>query len=299
MTHKLLVATYEADWAQFKLCCHCLVKNWQGNRFLTVVWGKPHPDTLEPITIEYVKSCLAEIFDQSWQVEVIDGKIPNLAGYYEQQVNKIRFSIDPRFQDTIVFDSKDFLLKPTGITFFKPDDQYRVAYFNNGNSFRDQYSMATVIVDTVPENVPTPFNTTPWIWSVDQLQKFWSHMQTKFGPCQEWKQFPGATEWINFFIFNFCDKNSTMPMTDAKYEFVNFCGIWQTLSIEQIEQQITEFAKWETMRIWKHTRKDSTESKVRMTEKVLGTYAIAQSVIDNWRDHHLADIGQTDYAKEF
>jgi hypothetical protein len=297
---KIFIASYSADLPQLELCCHCLSKNWLGNKFLTVSWGQPNLSYQNNNhNIEYVKNLLSNIFDDTWQVEIVDGAIPGLPGYYEQQVNKIRFSIDPRFQDTIVFDSKDFLLKPTGIEFFKPDDQYRVAYFKNGNSFKDQYSLATVIVDKIPENVPTPFNTTPWIWSSEQLQKFWGYMQKKFGPYQEWEQFPGATEWIDFFIFNFCDKNSTMPMTDAEYEFVNFCGIWQTLSIEQIEQQIVEFANWETMRIWKHTRKDSTELKVRMTEKVLGTYGIAQSVIDKWRNHHLAEIGHTDYAKEF
>jgi hypothetical protein len=297
--HKLFIATYSGDLAQFELCCHCLNKNWLGNQAITISWGQPNPLHTETSDIGSFTNLVKDIFDSSWQVEVVDGAMHGMAGYCEQQVNKVRFSIDPRFQDTIVFDCKDFLLKPTDIDFFKPGDRYRVAYFKNGNTFRQQYVPALDILDHVPDGVPTPFNTTPWIWATAELEKFWTHMQARFGPYQTWKTFPGATEWSNFYIFNYCDAESVMPMTDDEYEFVNFCGIWQTLSLEEIQQQASLFDCWDSMRIWKHTRKDSTPQKVEITEQVLKKYGIEQSVIDRWKTQHLAEISTADYSREF
>lgn len=296
---KLLIATYNGDLPQLELCCHCLKKNWLGNRFLTISWGKPNPTDRRSKTVDQVRDLVTNILGTTWDVEIVDGVIPGMPGYYEQQVNKIRFSIDPRFTDAIVFDSKDFLLKPTGIDFFKPDGLYRVAYFKNGQTFSEQYQQALEILDQSPEHMPTPFNTTPWIWSVSQLEKFWSYMQNKFGDHRSWKTFPGATEWINFFIFNYCDKDSSMPMTDDEYEFVNFCGVWQALDLDDIQRQIDEFVKWDSMRIWKHTRKDSTIDKINLTEKVLLKYGIEKSVIEHWRNSHQYDLGRIDYSSEF
>lgn len=300
MTHKLLVATYSGDLAQFELCCHCINKNWKGNRCITISLGQPNPlyqgEVFDTISIKEVAT---GIFDRDWQIEVVDGAIHGMSGYCEQQVNKVRFSIDPRFQDTIVFDCKDFLLKPTDIDFFKPDGRYRVAYFKNENTFKEQYVSALAMFDHIPDDVPTPFNTTPWVWSSSEVEKFWSYMQSRFGLYQSWRTFPGATEWSNFYIFNYCDSESVMPMTSAEYEFVNFCGIWQTLSLEDIQQQACEFDRWDSMRIWKHTRKDSTPQKVEITEQVLKKYGIEQSVIDRWKKQHLVEISISDYSKEF
>jgi hypothetical protein len=294
---KLLIATYSGDLPQLELCCQCLKKNWTGNKFLTVAWGKPNP-AYPDLDIAQVKNLIEHILD-GWIVEIVDGNIPGLPGYYEQQVNKIRFSIDKRFDDTIVFDSKDFLLKPTGIDFFKSDGLYRIAYFKNGPTFASQYQSALEVMDHVPDNLPTPFNTTPWIWSVSQLQKFWQYMQNRFGSYLDWKTFPGATEWIDFYIFNYCDKDSVMPMTDDEYEFVNFCGVWQSLTVDEIKQQAIEFQKWESIRVWKHTRKDSNIDKISLTQQILLDYGIEKSSVEHWRDSHTAQLGQIDYSAEF
>lgn len=285
MTEKLLVVTYNDDLPQFEVMAHCLNRNWQGNPKITVVFGKPNPGSAHlPGDIETAKNIVAQEFDSRWSVEVIDGSINNIIGYQEQQINKIRFSLDT--DDTIVFDSKDFLLKPADLRYFKIDNQYRIGYINNNQTFDDMYPSIKDIV-TVSKDTPTTFITTPWIWPKQQLQKYWDFLQNKFGPYTQWQSIPGGSEWAGFFAYTWNDVKSTMPMTSDEYEFVNFGGVWQSADLAAIQDQITEFGRWPERRIWKHNRKVRSIDTVPYTAQVLSMYGIDQKVIDRWTQQHI------------
>ena len=127
MSHRLLVATYQDDLRQFEMFCHCLNKNWQSDRKLIVALSK-NTDTEQVRLIIYSHL-------PGWEVDIKQTVHPYSNGYTEQQVNKILHSIDLTVDEVIVFDSKDFLLRPCGIDDFKINNQYRVTFYNPGQRY--------------------------------------------------------------------------------------------------------------------------------------------------------------------
>lgn len=292
MTEKLLVATYNDDLPQFELMAHCLNRNWQGNPKITIVFGKPNPGSAHLLdNIESARNIAAREFDDRWDIEIINGAIDRIPGYQEQQINKIRFSLDT--VNTIVFDSKDFLLKPADLSYFKLDEQYRIGYIKNNQTFNDMYPAIKSIVN-VSNNTPATFITTPWIWPNHQLQKYWNYLQNKFGHFTNWQGMPGGSEWAGFFAYTWNDPTSSMPMTSNEYEFVNFGGVWQSADLAAIQVQIDEFGRWPERRIWKHNRKVRSIDVIPYTAQILSMYGIDQTVIDRWARKHAERISLID-----
>lgn len=294
MKEKLLTVVYNDDIPQFEMLCHCLAKNWQGNKHLTVVVGKPNPATVHlPGNIETVRSIVKEKFNHNWAVEVVDGAIGTLHGYQEQQLNKIRFSLNDA-DCTIVLDSKDFLLKPGNLSDFYQDDVYRIGYFHSNRLFLDFYPDVAKVVDNISPNTPTSFFATPWIWEEQQLSKFWTYLQARYGQYTSWTEMPGSSEWAAFFAYTFNDPMSTMKLSSNEYAYVMFGGVWNDQTVQGALEQLSEFWRWPERKFWKHTRKVFDPFLVVVTVAALQQAGIEQAAILKWANAVLARMPNID-----
>lgn len=272
MTHKLLVATYQDDLRQFEMFCHCLNKNWRNDRRLTVAMGK---DT----SIQQVKA----IVDQElpgWHVDIQTTLHRYSDGYTEQQVNKIFYSLDSAVDDVIVFDSKDFLLRPAGIEDFKTNDQYRATFYIPGQRLVELYPEITHIVDQDVSELPSVINLTPWVWRVDQLQRYWDHINQRFGDYQHWTDFPAGTEIYGFYVYAWCDEHSTMQWQVPENVPLLIGGGWTHQSYQGMLDEAQAFDQWPERKIWKHSRKLEDARCLDVTKSVLSKYDIEQEIID-------------------
>lgn len=272
MTHKLLVATYQDDLTQFEMFCHCLNKNWQSNRRLTVVLGKGTP-------IAQVQ----QIVDQelpNWHVDIQSTAFPYSNGYTEQQVNKIIYSIDSAVDDVIVFDSKDFLLRPCGIDDFKFHDQYRATFYIPGQHLIDLYPDIEHIVDHNVSTLPSVINLTPWIWNVTQLTRYWDHINQRFDDYRSWNKFPAGTEIYGFYVYTWCDNQSVMTWQHADQTPLLIGGGWTHQTYQGMLDEANAFDQWPERKIWKHSRKLPDARCLNVTREVLLKYGINKEIID-------------------
>jgi len=122
MTHKLLVVTYPDDLKQFEMFCYCLKKNWQGSKSLIVV-------TQQDTDQQVVQKIIDHMLLDGWNVEINQTACSYKDRYTEQQVNKIFYSVHSAVDDVVVFDSKDFVLRPCDFSTFKSNEKYRVTYY--------------------------------------------------------------------------------------------------------------------------------------------------------------------------
>ena len=272
MTHKLLVATYQDDLQQFEMFCHCLNKNWKGTQRLTVALGSGTP-------VSQVQS----IVDQqlpNWTVDIQSVVYFYSSGYTEQQVNKIFYSLDSEVDDVIVFDSKDFLLRPADIEDFKNNNQYRATFYIPGQRLIDLYPEITHIVDQDVDHLPSVINLTPWIWQVDQLQRYWNHINQRFGDYRQWTEFPAGTEIYGFYVYTWCDDHSTMQWQQPDHIPLMIGGGWTHQTYQGMLAEAHDFDQWPERKIWKHSRKVIDLRCVEVTRCVLLQYGIEQDVID-------------------
>jgi len=272
MSHKLLVATYQDDLKQFEMFCHCLHKNWQGNQRLTVAMGKDTP-------IAQVQ----KIVDQklpNWQVDIQCTAFPYSNGYTEQQVNKIIYSVDSSVQDVIVFDSKDFLLRPCGIEDFKINNQYRATFYIPEQRLIELFPDITHIVDQDVSDLPSVINLTPWIWNVDQLNKYWQYINQRFGDYQVWHEFPAGTEIYGFYVYTWCDNQSVMTWTAPENTPLMIGGGWTHQNYQGMMDEAEAFDRWPERKFWKHSRKLADPGCLDITKAVLFKYGIDQETID-------------------
>ena len=272
MSHKLLVATYQDDLSQFEMFCHCLNKNWQGDRRLTVAMGK---DTSTAQVQQIVDRELPD-----WHVDIQPTAFPYSSGYTEQQVNKIFYSLGSTVDDVIVFDSKDFLLRPTSIDDFKINNQYRTTFNVPGQRLIDLYPNIKHIVDQDVSNLPSVINLTPWIWKVDQLDRYWNYINQRFGHYQSWTEFPAGTEIYGFYVYTWCDKQSTMQWQDSNTIPLLIGGGWTHQSYQGMLDEAKAFDQWPERKIWKHSRKLEDFRCLDVTKSVLLKYGIEQEIID-------------------
>jgi hypothetical protein len=271
MTHKLLVTTYQDDLTQFEMFCHCLNKNWQSNRQLTVALGK-NTNVLE----------VQRIIDQAlsqWTVDIQSTIHSYSSGYTEQQVNKIFHSMDSTVDDVIVFDSKDFLLRSCNIDNFKQNNQYRATFYIPGQRLVELYPDIEHIVDQDVSQLPSVINLTPWIWKVDQLNRYWNYINQRFGNYQSWNEFPAGTEIYGFYVYTWCDKQSTMQWQDPDTPLL-IGGGWTHQTYDGMLAEAQAFDQWTERKIWKHSRKLEDSRCLDVTKSVLLKYGIEQEIID-------------------
>ena len=271
MSHKLLVATYQDDLRQFEMFCHCLNKNWQGDRKLTVALGK---DTSTAQVQQIVDQELSD-----WHVDIQSTAFPYSSGYTEQQVNKIIYSVDSTVEDVVVFDSKDFILRSCGIEDFKINNQYRATFYIPEQRLIELYSDIAHIVDHDVSELPSVINLTPWIWQVDQLNRYWQYINQRFGNYQHWAEFPAGTEIYGFYVYTWCDHQSTMSWITPDNTPLMIGGGWTHQNYQGMLDEAEAFDHWPERKIWKHSRKLVDPRCLDVTVAVLKKYNIDQEII--------------------
>ena len=273
MTHKLLVVTFEDDLAQFEMFCYCLTKNWQGQKNLIVVIGKNTNN-------QTVKDIIDRVFSDKWTVEIKPTAYPTEAGWHEQQINKVFYSVNSDAEDVIVFDSKDFILKPCDLSTFKPNNRYRITYYLPGKLV-DSEPDVRQLVDKNVDHLPNLSNLTPWIWNISHLSKFWKYLNNKFDSYTTWKRFPFTTEWIAYYVFAWTDDESNIPWqrNPNKMPFL-ISGGWADQTYEGMLEQAAQFDQNAHCIIWKHNRRLLDLRSLDVTKSVLSKYGIEQHVID-------------------
>jgi hypothetical protein len=280
VSNKLVVVVYDQDLPQFRVFCHCLNKYWQDTRNLTVVVGKP--DVTQ--TYQSVKSIVDQNFSSGWNIEIQQGSLDNhMDGYQEQQLFKVIASLDELCQDAVVFDCKDFLLKPMGFGDFKEKSKYKVAVFTDDKkTFQDFYpSVATAF--NFKQAIPLPLILTPWIWQRNQLQKYWQKIQDLFGhDYSSWSQYPTGSEWASYYAFTCLDGNSTVEFDTTWWMPIGGC--WKHQTVDEIQQQADMFDQYPDRKIWKHHRTVTDFEKINITAIVLKSHGISTTVVDTWID---------------
>lgn len=269
---KLLVATYDQDLLQFEMFCYCINKNWQGNQFLTVVLG-------QGTDIEKVRFITDSILPE-WTVEINQCATDNENGYLQQEINKVVYSIDQRFSDVIVFDSKDFMIRPCQFALFRYNGKYRATYY-----YPDQHlvDICPGILESTTQDVskvPFVLNLTPWIWNVEQLSRCWKNLNQRFGDYRQWQRFHGGSEIYSFFAFTWTDTDSLMSWHRPDENPLIIGGGWTHQTYEGIVQEAQDFDRWTERKIWKHSRKLEDPRCLDVTRSVLLKYGIEQEIID-------------------
>jgi len=279
MTHKILVVTFEDDLAQFEMFCYCLTKNWQGQKNLIVVVGKNTNN-------QTVQDIISRIFSNEWTIEIKPTAYPTEIGWHEQQINKVFYSVNSNAEDVIVFDSKDFILKPCDLSTFKPDNRYRITYYLPGKLV-DSEPDVRQLVDKTVDHLPNLSNLTPWIWNVSHLSKFWKYLNNRFDSYTTWKRFPYTTEWIAYYVFAWTDDESEIKWhrNPKKMPFL-ISGGWADQSYEGMLKQADQFDQDATCIIWKHNRRLPDLRSLEVTKSVLAKYGIEQHVIDRVFDNY-------------
>jgi hypothetical protein len=273
MSHKLLVVTYHADLLQFQMFCHCLYLNWHGNKKLIVAIGK-HTST------EQIKKIVNQQFDHLWQVEIVETVFAYELGDLEQQINKIYYSVNSGVEDIIVFDSKDFMLRPADFLTFKRDNKYRWTYRLPGQYLKDLGYDIGAIVEQPVDKLPAVLNLTPWIWNVKQLGRYWDHLNTKFGDFKSWKEFSAGNEIYGYYVYTWTDKNAPVKFLTSTESPLLVAGGWTHQTYDGIVAQAQEFDQETTRIIWKHSRKLQDPRCLQVTRSVLIKYGIDKKIVD-------------------
>jgi hypothetical protein len=282
MAHKIVITTFNEDISQFMMFCYCINKNWNGNRFITVVVNSVRPysnaewEKFYQQVVEITQDYLSE-----WTVEIHDGRHTDNFGYREQAVNKVLYGIDHRFEDVIVFDCKDFLLKPADLSTFKKDNKYRVTYWKHDQKLISMYPEAIELLDQDLSHVPGVINLTPWIWNVNQLAKYWKYMTSRFGDYSEWgRYYKGGTESDTYFAYTYCDPDKLIKFLNPRHTPLLISGGWSGQTYEGMLEQADQFDQSPTSIIWKHNRRLPDLRSLEVTKSVLSKYGIEQAIID-------------------
>lgn len=268
---KILIPTYVDDQIQFEMFCHCLQKNWQGEKNITVVIGKPYDADIA----KKVDTTLMRNFDSSWHIEVFDGTISNVHGLCEMQTNKHIYSD----VDTLVLDAKDFLLKPSDMSDYK-NELYTANFYFPGHNHSDLY-------DRVPgdSDVPAVSTMTPWIWSPALLEGYMEWVESHYGKYNTWQNYPGGMEYCTWFVWAWNNPEiKKLIHTDPQNCPLRFGGIWPGQSAEGALQEEKDFDKWPQRKWWKHTRKVNDSVCLEVTCRVLKKYSIDPDYVDAWQE---------------
>ncbi len=286
MNEKLMVMTYDLDLPQLMMMCHCLDKNWKGQKKLTIVCGKSGRGLEKSYCIDQTHIILDQYMADDWIVDVVPSVESHMtSGVDELQLNKVLFSLDIDTTDTIVLDSKDFLLKPADLSDFIIDGNYRVQYFQTDQKFSSIYPTISKFID-VADDLPATLVLSPWVWKNSQVRNYWQLVQQIFGPYYTWKEFPFFCEWAGFYAFTVMNQTN-MKFCDRKDgDWVPAIGIWTHQNYENALTQAENFDRWTVHKFWKHSRKVQDPRCLNITVDVLRRYNIDDSVIKCWRDQN-------------
>jgi hypothetical protein len=273
MSHKLLVITFTDDLKQFEMFCYCLNKNWQGSKNLIVV-------TQQNTNQLVVQNIVDRTLPNSWTVEIKSTLHEYASGDVEQQINKIFYSVNSGADDIVVFDSKDFLLRPCDFSTFKSDEKYRVTYYLPGRlieSYPDIYN----IMDHSVDQLPNVSNLTPWIWNVNQLTRYWNYINNRFGNYSTWKTFPACTEIYGYYVFAWTEHSGEIHWHKHPKNWpLLIAGGWTHQTYDGILAQVEEFESSMERIVWKHSRKLEDPRCIDVTRSVLIKHGIDSQFID-------------------
>jgi hypothetical protein len=280
----MLVTTFYGDLEQFKMFCHCLARNWQGTKDLIVCIGsEENPDVYWSI--------VNTTFANDWAIQIQ----PSLhayptAGYTEMQVNTVYYSVVSGADNIIVWDCKDFVLKPCNHEMFMKNHQYRLTRRFDHIKLVDMGYDFSGFLEGVIDDLPGLNNVRPWIWNVAQLSRCWQYLQQQFGDCKHWQNFsppgafPGGTEIYSYYAYAMTDPSRTIEFVDIgdeKYNALMFAGAYSNMTYENLLIEAENFDLWPDIKIWKHSRRHKHDPRfLAVTKSVLVKYGIDPALID-------------------
>jgi len=272
MSSKLLVVVYDQDLPQFDLMAYCLNKNWQGCKDLTVI--------LQGNIQSVVSSIVEKHFSQEWHIDVVSSfPNSNMSGYDLQQLDKILHSLDDAVQDVIVFDCKDFLLKPIAEDYFKYNGDYQITKMSE--LFSEFYPNEYLAMGATDSNLTAILNITPWLWNVNQLRRYWSYVTDKYpDDLEHWSTFYPRSEIASYYFYTqSIDPSPVIKFSDQLFMPVG--GIWDNDSFNNILQVVENFDVYKSA-VWKHHRRIVDKDKTAITAMQLQKYHIPIDIIVNW-----------------
>lgn len=284
MTYRMLVTTFYGDLDQFKMFCYCLNKNWQGKKDLIVCIGSNEDATVYSTIVD-------KAFSSEWLVEIK----PSLhayptTGYTEMQVNTIYYSVTSGVDDIIVWDCKDFILKPCNDNMFVKNGQHRLTKRFHDIKMVDMGYDFSRFLDEPFDDLPGLNNVRPWIWNVEQLRRCWEHLNQRFGDCNTWHDFsgpgffPGGTEIYSYYVFAMKDTNRSVEFIDInneKYNALMYAGAYSNMTYENLLTEAENFDLWPDLIVWKHSRRHNHDPRfLEVTKSMLFKYGIDKQFID-------------------
>ena len=273
MTYTMLVTTFTGDIQQFEMFCHCMNRNWQGQRRLMVCLGSG--DDLERFS-----AITGRHFDSDWQIEIYPCMHSSPIGPAEQQVNTVYRSINSGVDDVIVWDCKDFLLRPCDYSTFKKNGKYRVTYLLRGQRLVDLGYDLSGLVDAPIDRYIAISNIRPWMWNVEQLTRYWARMNHVFGDYRGWDGYPTGCEIYGYYICALQDPDKLVEFLAHEEMPLLFGGGYTHQTFEGIVRESAEFDQSPHQIIWKHSRKLADPRCLEVTRAVLLRHGIDAQVID-------------------
>jgi hypothetical protein len=280
MSYRLLVTTFYGDVEQFTMFCHCLNKNWQGNKDLIVCIGVNED-------IQFWNKITDQAFSKDWKIEIRPSIREFKSGYTEMQANTVYHSVTSGVEDIIVWDCKDFILKPCDFNIFKINGKYRWTYIHNNIRMKDMGYDLSGLVDVPIDDIPGLNNIRPWIWNVEQLTRSWNHLNSKFGDYQSWQEFPGpgffpgGAEIYGYYVYALKDPLRTIEFLNHREDNpLLFAGAYSLMPYEGLLQQVEEFDQQPSKIVWKHSRRHKDDKRfLEITKSVLIKYGIDSELI--------------------
>lgn len=273
MNYRMLVTTFTGDIKQFHMFCYCLAKNWKGKKDLIVCLGTDDNEST-------FRQIVDEVFDPLWKIELKPTIQSYKSGTVEQQVNTVYYSVTSGVEDIIVWDCKDFLLRPCNFETFKKDNKYRHTFTLFDKKITEMGHDLSGLIDEPYEHFPAILNLRPWIWNVDELQRYWDQMTSKFGHFLAWEAYPTGCEIYGFYIFMLTDPLRTIEYEDPTNSPLLLGGGWTHQTYEGILQEAIDFDRWPERLVWKHSRKLEDPRCLDVTKSMLLKYGITQEILD-------------------
>lgn len=273
MSHKLLVTTFTDDIPQFKMFCHCLDKNWQGQKDLIVCL-----DTHD--VVETFQNITDKIFNKHWNIEICPTLHPYRDGNCGNQVNLVYQTAVSTVDDIIAWDCKNFLLRPTDFAMFKHNNRYRLPYVDSTKRLIDLGYDLAGLVDQPIDHYPAMSNLRPNIFNVAQTSRYWQALNERFGHYSDWKSYPVGCEYYGYFIFAMQDPQCTLKFMLNSWQLFLVAGGWTHQTYEGIVQQAQAFDADPKPPVWMHSRKLTDPRCLDVTRSVLIKHGIEPQFID-------------------
>ena len=274
MSYRMLVTTFSQDLKQFKMFCHCLAKNWQGRRDLIVCLGNND-------NIEELEQITKSTFDFTWNIDIKPTLHSYVNGTTEQQVNAVWYSINSAADDVIIWDCKDFLLRPADLHIFKKNDKYRITYILAGKKLIEMGYDVSGLVDKPIAHLTAISNIRPWIWNVEQLNRYWHALVEKFGDYKSWDDYPAGNEIYGYYVFAMNDTARTIKFLNYADTPLLFAGGYTFQTYDAMVNDMKDFDDNEQRIVWKHSRKLQDPRCLDITRIMLIKYGVDPEFVDS------------------